>query len=158
MSFRFGIAVGTPGMAELGPLVGDSDLPRALQPLYDAGAAHALELALAGEAGDHSRPRRGVPRSKAPLPSPVPAVEEPPARPPAPPRARAPVEHELTPVELAERLVDAVAEAEDGLSVDELVDVLGLSDRVLARELLELERMGLLSAVDGGRGRRYHLG
>ena len=86
----------------------------------------------------------------APQPEPPPPREVPrPARPP--PR-------EMDPEELAERLVDAVADAEDGLSVDELVEVLGLPDRMLGRELLELERMGLLTAVDEDGVRRYHLG
>ncbi len=161
MSFRFqGAAGAQPGMVELGPLIGDDDLPRALQPLYEAGAAHALELALAGEAGDRTR-RRPSTRSKVPAsrtPPPEVVQEAPPAVEPRPSRRPPPPVREETSEELAERLVDAVADAEDGLSVDELVEVLGLPDRVLGRELLELERMGLLSAVDEDGVRRYHLG
>ncbi|MCB9689302.1 MAG: hypothetical protein H6738_09740 [Alphaproteobacteria bacterium] len=165
MSFRFNAVVGSPGMVELGPLVGDDDLPRALAPLYDAGAAHALELALS-ELGDvdqtrRRRPTRG-PRSAKPTkppspdetpiaPTPRPAMRREEVR-PAPQRVVVPSE------ELAEMVVDAVADAEDGLSVDELVDQLGFPDRVLAPELRELERMGLLTTVDAEGVRRYHLG
>ena len=44
-------------MIELGPLPGDDDLVRSLQPLYDAGAAHALEVALADAPERRRRPR-----------------------------------------------------------------------------------------------------
>lgn len=67
MSFRFRVEPPEgeggpvpPGMLELGPLAGDDDLVRSLQPLYDAGASYAREVALAEGPGRKRRARPNV--------------------------------------------------------------------------------------------------
>ncbi|MEQ1503110.1 MAG: hypothetical protein ABMB14_12810 [Myxococcota bacterium] len=181
LPFRF--TAGPPGMMALGPLAGDDDLPRALQPLYDAGAAAAHAIALAeGDADAPRRRRRStVPQVALLPPAPsiapsatrakVPAAPEFPARPlgaefPARPLgaefplgAGLPLDPglELSPAagpeDLTERIVDLLAEADDGATAEELGRKLGVTTARAQAELEELGNLGLVYRSGRGPGR-----
>lgn len=137
MTFRFSSNPGPPGMVALGPLPGDEDLMRALAPLYQAGSAAAIAMALAEGSPDAPRRRR---RSMIPTASP---------KHDAGARA-APGE----PTEdLTERIVDLLADADDGLPSDELARLLGVSPVRAKNELEELAKIGLVFRSGTGAGR-----
>lgn len=134
VSFRFhtapsegGLQAGpaTNGMVELGPLAGDDDLQRTLAPLYDAGAAYALEVALA-EVADLRPRRRGAALDDTPAPFPL--------------------RDELT-----ERIVDALADAAEGTTAAELARDLGTAPDAVERELDELGTLGIVTRSDEGK-------
>jgi hypothetical protein len=140
IAFRFHGVAGPPGMLELGPLAGDDDLHRALAPLYDAGAAAAVAIALAEGEPDGLRRRRGrsaIPQTLAPERR----VDEP-----------------EIPEDLTERIVDLLADAEDGATADDLAKQLGISSDRARAELDELSALGLVSRSGRGAEKRWWLG
>lgn len=130
MLFRFGARPEHPGTTELGPLEGDDGLDRVLQPLYGAGAAYAVELALAEPSGTGARRRR----TSAPPPPPTPEEDS------------------------SERLVDALAEAEEGATAAELGKAIGWTEARARTELVALEALGLVARTGRGKRERWWLG
>lgn len=138
LAFRFHRVAGPPGMLELGPLAGDDDLHRALAPLYEAGAAAAVAIALAEGEPDGLRRRRG----RSAIPQTVVPVNEPQQ-----------VQEDIT-----ERIVDLLADAEDGATAETLAKQLGVSVERARAELDELSALGLVSRSGRGADRRWWLG
>ncbi len=126
------------GALELGPLPGDQDLQKALAPLYDAGVEAAVRLATAeGGASDASRRLNSwLARDVAP---PEPSEED-------------------DVYFLSERIVDRLAEDDDGMTTKQLARALDLDPLGLEAELLELEAMGILVRSGGARAPRWWLG
>lgn len=162
MRYRFSQANRSPGLLELGPLAGDGDLLKTLEPLYQAGAEAATELALT------DLPNTDTPRRRRP-PTPVPAATVVAAEPdqPAPPQpngnhtAREDDDIEVREPEvldMSEMLVDALAEIEDGASTRQLADVLGIPTIRVRRELVELESVGVVVRTGSTRSTRWWLG
>lgn len=125
------------GLKALGPPPGDEDLERALRPLYEGGAAAALELAMADrpeEGADRRRPRARAPLGAAGISS---GTEEP---------------------DFTEVVVDALVEL-DTASHTDLANALKIGAHEVRRELLELEELGLLVREVGADGQnRWRLG
>jgi uncharacterized Zn finger protein len=134
------------GLRALGPPPGDADLHRALDPLYEAGAAAALEMALRDAAPDERiaddapevvRERvRNFRRS----------VQRPAARGSSGGGS-----------DLTEAIVDALAECECAKS-KELANRVDADILDVRRELLELEKLGIVFRTGQTRGTRWWLG
>ncbi|MEN0068276.1 MAG: hypothetical protein AAGA48_39510 [Myxococcota bacterium] len=138
-----------PGLLELGPLPGNGDLLKTFAPLYEAGSAAAIELALAEPA--RGRRTKRVRRAHPAWPS-TPIVAKPIAIPePKPQKA----ERED---DLGERLVNLLADAEDGASTKQLATTLDLDPILVRRELVELEILGVVARTGSTRATRWWLG
>jgi uncharacterized Zn finger protein len=149
LAFRFGASTGAPAVLELGPLAGDDDLHRALQPLYDAGAAAALAIALAERPGEGPRRRRG--RSTVPVVSRQAAPRLPP-----PPAARR--KGAAAPDDLTEQIVDVLAGRENGATTREVSLALGVNAARVQEELDEIANLGLVYRTGRGAMVRWFLG
>lgn len=139
MSFHLSTPAHT-GLAELGPLQGDDGLERALAPLLEAGREAALTLALAETDTRRRRRRRAA--------APPPPVEI--------PVAEAPDDSSET--TLTERLVDLLADADEGSKTRDLADALGLTVPDIRDELVSLEELGIVYRTGRTRGTRWWLG
>ncbi len=174
LRFDFHAVDGSPGagLRSLGPIPGDSDLLKALAPLYEAGGRAALAVAL----GDTTVAPRVVAPVALLLPEPqrthepqrtdeeletpeppkpstpkiVKAVRQKPidALLAAPPRAGRP---------LTERIVEALAGSEGAL-VGELIRHTKGSPQAVRRELAELEALGLVYRAGSSGASRWRLG
>ncbi len=135
------------GLRALGPPPGDADLHRALDPLYEAGAEAALEMALREatptEGLDDSAPEelrervRNFRRS----------VQRPAAR----------GSGNAGSSDLTEAIVDALAGSECAKSKD-LAARVDADILEVRRELLELEKLGIVYRTGQTRGTRWWLG
>jgi len=154
ISFRFTPPARSPGLLELGPLPGDGDLLKTFGPLYEAGAAAARDFALAEPSRTlGSRRRRPTPAQlTAPAPS-QPIVVEAAALAERPARRRAPAD-----ADLGERLVNLLADAEEGASTRQLATSLDLDPIHVRRELVELETLGVVARTGTTRATRWWLG
>ncbi len=169
MTFRFHPPARSPGLVELGPPPGDGDLLKTLEPLYDAGAEAARELALT-DVPEQRKRERGRPRRPRGGPAVLPfsgaAAAPEPAESPGPPPPAKPdgfVEREASAPrrvasELGEQLVDYLAEADHGASTRELAEAVGAATLRVRRELLELERIGVVARTGSTRATRWWLG
>ncbi len=121
----------TAGLRALGPPPGgETDLHRALVPLYEAGARHALELV-------HDDPT--VP-PMTPTPAPIRRIKAP------SPEKR-----------FAEKLVDLL-DALVSAKTNTLAEKLGVAPAAVRRELLELENAGLVTRKGRTRGTLWSVG
>ncbi|TNE84210.1 MAG: hypothetical protein EP330_30280 [Deltaproteobacteria bacterium] len=127
------------GLRALGPPPGETNLGHALNPLYEAGGAAALEIAL--EDRPRKKRRRGGKRSEA---DPVETAA-----------AAAPVLSDAGP--LTERVVNLLANRECARS-RELAKELDVSPQEIRAELLELEKQGIVYRTGQTRGTRWWLG
>jgi hypothetical protein len=123
-TFRFGEKARRPGLAELGPLEGEEGLDRILAPLYEAGAAAAVDLAL------DSRPLPERRRRRVSSPPPPPAAD----------------------LDPGETVVDALAGTDAGASAATIGRRLGWTEARTRTELENLEALGMVART--GRGRR----
>jgi hypothetical protein len=150
------------GLLALGPPPGQGDLLRSLAPLYEAGAAAALEVAV----HDSPNPRRR--RSNQPPPATRPVDPERPIaleRPAPPPRNLKTASEETmsaaqvpnVPADLTERVVNALAELGSAKS-KEIADKINIDMLVVREELLSLERLGIVYRTGQTRGTRWWLG
>ena len=148
------------GLLELGPAPGDSDIGRALGPLYEAGASAARELAL--QEGPVDQSRRGAWRRQnrssalAGLASEDP-VMEPRAMTTPPRRHSLPSSAQSTAPGITELLVDLLATMESAKS-KELAARLNVPLIEVRTELLELEKLGIVYRTGQTRGTRWWLG
>lgn len=117
LGFRFGVKARQPGLAELGPLEGDEGLDRILGPLYAAGAAAAVDLALSSRAAPERRRRRAS--SGSPRPT--------------------------EPDDPVEAVVDALADTESGASAAAIGRRLGWTEARTRTELENLEALGMVA-------------
>lgn len=147
LTFSFNQRKRSPGLLELGPLPGNGDLLKTFAPLYEAGSAAAHELALA----EPTRPARRRRMAPARAPS-APVVLQTPNLPP--PTAR----READAGDLGERLVNLLADAEDGASTKQLANCLDLDPILVRRELVELETLGVVARTGTTRATRWWLG
>lgn len=144
----FGVepALAGAGMLAMGPPPGGLDLQRAILPLFEAGAARASEI-LHAEADGVTEPRRRkalfVRRSELNAKDDTPVKIE---LPPPPP-----------PIDITERIVDALAENEGSKSSD-LARILRMDPVAIRIELIELEKLGIVYRRGRTRGTRWYLG
>lgn len=140
-----------PGVYALGPPPGRAELGSTLEPLYDAGAKSAIELAF-GDVVDLGGVRagslwtgfkKGV-RGKERVATPRPAA----------PRAVASPDDD-TP--LTEKLVDLLAELESAKSA-QLAQRLGVPVMTVRNELVDLEKLGIVYRTGQTRGTKWWLG
>ncbi len=150
IAFKFQPALTSPGLLELGPLPGDGDLLKTFAPLYTSGAAAAREFALSEPSRTVGSRRRRPTRAAAPDPSSTPVPVE---TAPLPTRRRRPQV-----IDLGERLVDLLADADEGASTKQLATVLDLDPIVVRRELVELETLGVVMRTGSTRATRWWLG
>jgi uncharacterized Zn finger protein len=127
------------GLRALGPPPGDTDLLRALAPLYEAGSEAALALALADDAPVEDPHADSVRRFRR-------SVQRPAAT-----GASSANTH------LTEALVDALAEVECARSKD-LAKRVGATVVAVREELLDLEKLGIVYRTGQTRGTRWWLG
>ncbi len=145
MSFRLRDPVAT-GLSELGPLQGDADLHRALEPLLEAGRTAALAVALI-----ESQPTRRRKRARHTHPRP----ETPVAKKSPPPSSSS---ESMVECVLTERLVDRLAEIEEGSKSRDLAMALEAPVDAIRNELLALEKLGIVFRTGQTRGTRWWLG
>jgi uncharacterized Zn finger protein len=142
------------GLRALGPPPGQMEVLRALTPLYEAGSAAALEIAVRDQsdarevrridAAPSSPPVSGVRRASLP-----PAVEDSMAKIIERSQAAAP--------DLTERVVNVLAELGSAKSKD-IADKIDQEPLVVRAELIELERLGIVYRTGQTRGTRWWLG
>jgi uncharacterized Zn finger protein len=147
-ALTFGVdpTVAGAGMLAMGPPPGGLDLQRAILPLYEAGAARASEI-LHAEPDSATEPRRRkalfVRRSELNAKDDTPVKIE---LPPPPP-----------PIDITERIVDALAENEGSKSSD-MARILRMDPVAIRIELIELEKLGIVYRRGRTRGTRWYLG
>lgn len=172
MGFRFRQTEGAaPGLLTLGPPPGRADLLPPLEPLYQAGAEAALELAHAESSpGESSRKRKKWYSQRERLLSGPPSglgdgqvtvdmtlVEEE-EGPMGRSRSKSTKGRKAPPPpDLTEALVDHLAQVECAKS-KELADALGTTIPVVRAELIELEKLGVVYRTGQTRGTRWWLG
>lgn len=157
------------GLRALGPIPGDTELLKALAPMYEAGGRAALAVAL----GDSTvAPQVATPAlllaDQAPHAAERSEPEEAPAPSPKVGKPRAPRAGSRKPIDvlmappptgerpLTERIVEALADGEGAL-VGELIRRTRGSPMAVRRELAELEALGLVYCAGSSGASRWRL-
>lgn len=145
------------GLRALGPPPGQVDLLRPLSPLYEAGAAIALEVALR-ESAPKAPKRRPPPSDAVSLrPQAEPRETGPRSFPPRPVPEDTMSQVPAVPADLTERVVNALAELGSAKSKD-LADKIGVDMLLVREELISLEALGIVYRTGQTRGTRWWLG
>jgi uncharacterized Zn finger protein len=143
------------GLRALGPPPGQMEVLRALAPLYEAGAAAALEIAVRDQAESRQVRRIEVTPSAPPVsggrrsPSLPPSVED--------SMAKSIERSPNAPPDLTERVVNVLAELGSAKS-KQIADRIDQEPLVVRAELIELERLGIVYRTGQTRGTRWWLG